>query len=206
MPVAKKTYKRKYYKKKPIQEKKINQIVKRQLASKMERKVLDYYGSASPDWSGVIVDPLSTISRTVSSNSLVGSYIQPAWSTFSFTITLADTTNIVRMILLSYRVTSPNVSTILESSYLTTTQGVLAPYEKDFKDYYTIIFDRRYTLSANRPVITGTIRYKSKKKIHFLESAATPARDSLFFLFISDSGAVSHPTISYINRLYFYDS
>lgn len=126
------------------------------------------------------------------------------------TIEVADTTNLMRVILFRYKpVATPTWAELLEGG-TPALADIYRPYRKDTASLFHICYDRVFTLSTvSKPQVSfQKIIYGKKlgkKKVSY-NGGGTTGADHLWLFILSDSGAVSHPTITYNVTQYYTDS
>lgn len=114
------------------------------------------------------------------------------------TVTVADTVNVVRIILLYDKqsdTAAPSISTLLS-----TTGDPRANYNWIHRNRYKILADRMICLSAQGPAMAKFhIRYYKKLRTYYELTNNADITDiskgSIYLFAISDSGTVSHPTL-----------
>lgn len=156
-------------------------------------------------------------------NSRIGDRILYKGLYFSYNVVidpaaLFSTDQSVRFIIVQWHEVNTQftlTSQILNTATSTATPvAVHAPYNHDFSKSYTIIYDKRFSLSAggvSQKVITGTINLSKMKYLHKIgkfTSASVNGYDHLFLLAIGSQTAASgiNPTLTGTYRLTFMDS
>lgn len=118
--------------------------------------------------------------------------------------------NIVRVIIFQWHQNTQSVtpSTASILSYIAAGQGVASPYVHDQLKgkNYTIMYDRRFCVSDYGP---GCVQFKGnlvpkRKKIQF-NGAGLTGTNHLYYLILSDSVAINHPTITINFQVNFLD-
>lgn len=117
----------------------------------------------------------------------------------------ADVFNVLRLLVVQwYPATTPLVTDIL----LTTgVDGFMSPYNHDQRFQFRVIYDKRVTISTDRPAANFRVRLRrfGRRRIQYL-GGTTDGQNKLYLLKISDSGAVSHPFIQNFTKLNFSDN
>lgn len=186
-------------------------------SSHVEEKFLDTTSAAlSVDYSGGI--GLFTMpSAGTSSSNRVGDEITITKLDFKYNIIVADTTNLVRVVIFKWNNDdgqySPIVGSIVASGY--TAQGFSALFNYNWDNLkagdFEILYDKCHQLCTNgeqgqvHTVQLWGRGLGSTPKIQ-LNSGATTGKGRYGLLYISDSAAVSHPSIAYSCRLTFKDA
>lgn len=128
---------------------------------------------------------------------------------------VADNYNVLRAIIFqataAHSSTSlPTVGDILLSGYVGTTSVVYAPYDKDRTGpggQYKVLWDKTFTADTDDPVsvFQTTLRRGFRKRVQYI-GGTTTATGGLYVLFVSDSGAISHPGLTFVARTVFTDA
>jgi len=126
------------------------------------------------------------------------------------TMTLADTSNIIRIIVFQWfpvdTASDPTADDILQT---TGTFGIVSAYQHDQRNQYHILADRTYTLTtASQPYRHWQIKipFKYVKKQATFLAGGVYGANHIHILMISDSAAVADPTCSFYSRIYYTDS
>lgn len=180
--------------------------VKRLINAQAEHKFLDTLVNQSVDSAGVIWQ-LSAVPQGDTASSRDGAFLMPKSLQWKGGITVGDTTNFMRVIVfrdMDGNGTAPIPTNVLETvSY----HGLK---NNTNKKRFTFLWDRLYSLStlgqdgSIRP-IQGSLRL-AQKKIGFAATSTAPRTNHLYVLFVSDSGAITHPSALMTFRLNFTDS
>ncbi len=125
---------------------------------------------------------------------------------FKYVLTGADTTQLVRvMIVRWYDADDPTINEILEN-VTTPSLSMVSAYQADPTHKYKILYDRTHSLvqaGSNAVAASkGALNLKGHK-FHFSGAASTTETDALYLIHFSDSGAVTHPDISFFSRFRF---
>lgn len=124
-------------------------------------------------------------------------------------IAAADTWNYVRLIVFVWKpsaVANPSTGQILVD-----TGAADAPqsfYVHDYRKNFTVLWDKTFRVAVSQPNLTiGFKKYIRLKdlNINFI-TAGTSGQNHIYVMAISDSSAVSHPTVLYKSRLMFTDA
>lgn len=137
---------------------------------------------------------------------------------FRYSMVALDTSNVVRVIIFQWRAqsyASPLAPTVTDILF---TSNYLSHYNHDQRKNYNILYDKMHQLNGNgssasypltnNGIITVHKRVSLKraaKKIHYI-GGGLQGQNRLFILFISDSSALSHPSVSYVTHFTYYDS
>lgn len=220
--------KKKVYKGKHIRnEKAIRKIAKQEavktVKQKTESKFFDReqittavdYGGLSfdllADGGGFGINQGTTVSRYVGS-SITPTHIRIRGLLGNYGS--SDVYNAVRIIVLQCKANTyiPNGLTLL--TFPNSSEAPYSPFDYQTNDQYRILFDEFYALvvDTETQVLTFDIRITSDKlrpiKLFGVGGASGGASyeaGGLYLYAVSDSGAVAHPNIRFISRVYFKD-
>lgn len=133
------------------------------------------------------------------------------------TLASADAYNIMRVIIFQYLgddgVAVPTSGQVLEGTYFNTVNHVNAPYAKDYVGYKVIVlWDSTYVVDQDDVakqfqlmLTAGNFKKKAKPFIQY-QAGTSNGVGNLYMMVVSDSGAVTHPSISFVSRLRFIDN
>lgn len=137
----------------------------------------------------------------------IGKVITPTHLTIRGTMAIGDTTNFMRLIVVQDRAAGiPTLANLLTAS---SQYSVISTYDRQFNDTYRVLYDKLYTLDVDTPVKAFKIKLSGKKlnRIFFGSTTGTVERGGIYFCLVSDSAAVTHPTITACMwRLFFKDA
>lgn len=127
----------------------------------------------------------------------------------NFTATVADATNVVRLLFYQWYPDDasdpPTPGTILENI----TYGWASVHRLDAKvrRKFKILYDRAIVLSTSNACaqISANIDCSTLRKVEYT-AGATSGKNLLYYLVVSDSVAVSHPSYTFSTGLYFQDA
>lgn len=212
MPFRRKyTYRRKRYnrkyKRKSIATKK---YVRSYINKQSEKKYFDISRSTDTiDYSGRL-DRLTGISQGTTDLTRVGDKIRLTSMRVSYSAELADTTNYIRFIIFQWYPTSNLLAPTV--NYILSLPGSIlspqSPFVHDYKNQYTILYDKTHVLTQDYPNIIRKfwLRMKFVKKQIAFEAGTQEGSNHLYLLRISDSSAASHPTSNILTRVNYTDS
>lgn len=125
-----------------------------------------------------------------------------------YNVTVADASNQVRLILFIWKpnlaYAAPAALNILKT--VTVPNQMTSCYNEDGEDMYHILYDKVHFVSAVGPVQAGAlIKRKLNLKMDFATGSSN-ASNNVYLLLVSDSGAVSDPTVNFTSRIAFTDS
>lgn len=197
--------------------KKGKQLVTKQYLNAKLSKVLEtkhYYtlGATSPDYSGSLVTVSNGITQGDGTGERLGDRITPVYLHIKGTVTLADTTNWVRIVLIRWRQDYgdlTDVNQILEGTGAATAPYSLFVKEPENRARFDVLADRLFNLHSYEPQKSFDIRVPARKlRSKPVQYVATTSggNNQLVMVMISDSGAVSHPAVSYYLMLKYKDA
>lgn len=151
---------------------------------------------------------LQSMAQGDSDNDREGDSITAMSYQLRYSITAGDTTNLIRLIMFQWRDVAnfPAASQILQS--YGSSLGVLSPYKHDTKPLFKILVDKICSVDTDDPSVTGKI-YIGKgffRKIQYNTPGGSTVNNGIYFLAISDSGAVTHPDIEFVSRCRYKDN
>lgn len=183
-------------------------VTKEYLHSALSRAIETKYwyntGTESPSYDGSLVGLTNNISQgDAGVGTRDGDRFTPVYLHMKGHVTLADTTNLVRILIIRWREDYADLTSV--GQILETTGSTLAPTsmfvkEPDQRRRFEVVADRLFNLHTYEPVKTFDIRVSAKKlKSKPVQAIAGAAGglNQLVGLVISDSAAVTHPSIDY---------
>lgn len=144
-------------------------------------------------------------------NARIGDSLNICKIDFAYTVLLADTTNYVRIILFLYRdnnSTAPVEADVFDDSSSGTTRLYGPLNEDNIKSgRIKLLMDKRVTLYASKNLVGGYIRktLRNLPKTVFSGGSTTVGRNMPYFAIISDSSAVTHPSIELYHTTHYVD-
>lgn len=176
-----------------------------------EKKYVDAFPlyAAGVDVAGIIVPADFTPIQGAGVNQRVGNKITrrsiKVWGSMKF----GDTTNIMRVVWFTWNENS-SVSTPTAGDILATmaTEPWNSPLNRPNleKRRFTPMMDKRYNLSSEKPQILFHWKFIGKRLPHkAMEYSGTDGLGKIYMLLVSDSLAISHPTIETMGRFTFTD-
>ncbi len=126
--------------------------------------------------------------------------------TCRYLLTSADTTNIVRILVVRWwDSVTPTLANILENT-TTISFALISPYQAEPTHRYKVLYDKVHRMSNALDTHQALGRFSIKlnnSRFKWTSTASTTERDPIYLMAISDSGAVTHPTLSAIIRFRF---
>lgn len=197
-------YMPKYKKKQPT--KRFKKAVRKVLLNNLESKHLLISSSSNVSTTASFVH-LSNISAGDSSAHREGNKCLATSIDLRYKITIADTTNTVRLIVFSFTGgDTPTVDNVLDNAGTFFTEAALqGEPDVKFKIYYDKVFNMR---SVYNPIVTGRIRKRLNGNkglvLRYVDTTGSNlGAQQLWMLLISDSGAVTHPGVDFTGWLHF---
>lgn len=197
----------------------IRKTVKSVLKTTVEDKYKSTYGTNNAiDVTGIVSNALTAPSQGVADTERIGDKINITSISFRFSITAADGTNLIRLLIFQWH-EDDNVSVPVISDILTDpTSGALSPvyyhYNHDTIGHkFTVLYDKVYNLSGDDVGGENQQVYKSmyiprkymKRSVKFT-GGSIKGMNHVRFLCVSDSGSVSHPSMDWIARAHYTDA
>ena len=182
----------------------------------VERKSRDILASTAPiSTSGYANQPMFQLQQGDGSDERIGDKVTLMSHNVSMTLAKADTDNSIRIIwAYTPSTTALSISDVLQYGNYSIygDQVFSSPYKKQAataETTYRVLFDKVYHLKQDERLQTDKyqlIPNKNGRQVNFNSvGSVMPENYQLQILAISDSGAVSHPTISYVCRSYYVD-
>jgi len=194
----------------------VRKIAYKQIQQTAEKKTFDeQWDTASISLTPTFYE-ISNVSVGTSGSQRVGVSINAVSLLYRFQFIAGDDTNIIRMVIFQWRPDDGDHAPNWEDMFAFQTAGlpiaasdVISPLTRIQGDLgnYQIIVNKIFTLDADDPIkfFQGYIRGGFNKKIGFT-TGLTTGDNHLYVLFVSDSGAVTHPTVSGFTRMTFIDT
>jgi len=199
----------------------IKQIIKREMGKTAENKNHNYENfEGNVTAVGTVIyltDVLPLVEGSPSVHTREGLQITPSWLALKYLLRVADTYNVVRVIIFQWNSdTSPITTDIID----TVTAGggemdVMGQYNVGKKDLRYILYDKIHVLDTEHQTLVqqvninlSTLKSKKWNKImNYRENGAVSPHgfNDLHMLVISDSLATSHPQINIVSRFFFKD-
>lgn len=172
---------------------------KKVFAKNVEHMKYDQEGSINASTTGSIthLTPIPTTARA-------GEQIKCFSMFMRYTVTLADATNIVRVVLFSDKESNGSVPSV--ANILAPTVGVLSPMNADNRQRFKVHHDSTYALGSGHEVVATKVYKRYGRVMSTTLGATTPRANHLYLLVIDDSNAASHPTVEYFSRLSYSDA
>jgi len=120
-----------------------------------------------------------------------------------------DTDQIMRMVVFQWKpndaLIAPSISSILRNGP-TGVPDWASLYVYDYSSQYTILYDKTFLWGAD--ILYHHHDYRIPIKLHQVQytAASTACSNGIYIIFLSDSAAIVHPTISYSARVRYDDA
>lgn len=192
------------------QEKAVKKLIRKELVSSIETKYhqLPIDPVADIPSSGYFVS-LSDLPQGVGDGQRVGNSVMPTSLYYCFAINKADTTNLVRIIILRWNEdTTPSVPNEILDITVGSIPQVMNPYSSTVRDTYNILMDKTIKLDGNEEsykLIKGQLRL-ARRRITYNNATASSPVGGIYAFMISDSAGASHPSVLGITRLAYKDA
>jgi hypothetical protein len=184
----------------------VGSIVHEKLKKEAQLKSYDQGITVAVSTTGSI-GPLTTIIQGTTDTQRIGDMVEVVKTTIngSFANSSTDTTNVIRLIIFRWMqddtTSVPVIADILQGT------GVYNMYHRDNlrAKKFIILNDVMRGTSLQGPAVSvfqGGFKQDFRIKFQAATSAAT---SQIYYLAISDSGAVNHPTLNLIHRTWYID-
>lgn len=194
----------------PAVKSQVNYAVRRALDKREELKISDTTIASGIDNVGSVVD-LTDMTQDITEASRIANKVAPKWVELRLTLTCADATNIMRLVLIQWHLDSdaapPLASNVLQAGLVTGSYGPWAGYNNDDRALFRVLGDWSYQMNASTANGSVIVVKKIKAAMRQIEfnGTSTTGTEKLYLIAISDSGAVSHPTVTGAVRVYYGD-
>jgi len=200
----KRQYRRRYRRKNKPVAKSVKNYVSNMLNKNIEKKYYNYgIELAGVNTTGTIFPACHPTQGTGDLANRIGDRLKLKSLHIRATLTVADTTNVMRLIWFQYNSLSNITTNAPTSTNVLDVTGasispVFAQYLFDsFSEHIVILSDRTYSLSTSNSIknVNYYVPLKYAKKTIRFSAAGTLAYNHIYLLAISDSGTVSHPSL-----------
>ena len=165
------------------------------------------------DYNGLIYD-LTPVAQGTADTERIGDSYLPVDIEIRGQVHGADNSNCMRIILFRWNQDSnatgdPVPSNILQSTFTGTDMAPYAPYYHDKTPNFWIIADERIELMGSTSSSAYVKNFEIKRHLQTKPVSVTASGVNgtykLYLLVISDSGTVSHPSVTFGSRVFFRD-
>jgi len=157
-----------------------------------------------------VLSSLSNIAQGVNDDQRIGNVVQPIEMKVRLDLIIADSTNIIRFVIFRWKdadTTAPVAGDIF-SNGLSGGVDTSSFYNDETKDKYRILYDRTFVGSNTADSIRQFTQFKLRlgTKIRYTSNAVTTGTNKYYQLNMSDSAAVTHPTLIWNTETRYSDS
>jgi hypothetical protein len=182
----------------------IRQEVHKQLAKEFELKFVTQSSGVTVDYSGTAY-LITNIAQADTDTSREGDQIRARRVRVHGICVVGDSYNVMRVALVRWRpATTPTLAELFE-----TTGSNIAPMstmpQHDKRPSAIILKDKFLVLDTYHPTRKFHFDLNLDWKIQFVAGSATTQQDALYIVYISDSGAATHPSIVWEAKFEFID-
>lgn len=181
--------------------------VKKILSANEETRAFDTYERIQVSSTGSITD-LSTIVQGDAVNQREANLVNPVSIRLFFYSEIADSTNICRYIVFRWHeddtFDAPVPGDVLNLGALASDLQWINMTNYGQRKNFTILYDSVHRLDSSFQHHFEAKKLKLKKKIAF-DTGVNTGKDHIYLLRISDSTAVTHPSMTVYARLYYKD-
>jgi len=175
---------------------------------KSEIKSKDYsainLSSTSP-----IMTQISSISVGTSISTRIGDQVRINHLNIRYLITLADTTNVVRLIFFQWKIDNTTAPTDSDIYAVTGSQETTSQYNHYAEETnMKVLWDSgALLLSTNRPQISGVLNFTNTllSLLTYNAGSSSTGLNQIYYCFTTDSVAAPSPNLQMDTRVYFTD-
>jgi len=149
--------------------------------------------------SGTFQD-MCLIPLAVGTNNRTGPTINLNKIFLNLTCVLADTTNVFRIVLFKWLMNSASDAPSLAELFGTPSDPVTSPFNGSKPSRFKILVDERIRLDIAHVEELRSYKLKQNSKLEY-EPGFNTGRNHIYFLVVSDSGAVPHPAYDIVWQL-----
>lgn len=199
---------RRVHKKKPLtaRVKRVERLIRQNRAEL--RYLENFAANANTSWSGAITN-ICTPTQGDAVQMRQGDRIRLKSILLQGHFNSGATTAYARVILVrSINLGVASVSDVLATGYLGTGNAVDAPYTYDNRVNFKVLWDRKFTFSANGTNAISFTKYirLNNKILQFDAATATPSNNGIFMIVVSANAAGATPTYSHVSRVHYTDN
>jgi hypothetical protein len=182
----------------------VGQQIRKYVDKTSETKYVTVTSSTTYDTAGAVAT-LSTIAQADTDTGRSGDQVRVKRLRIKGTWYLADTTNACRIVVFRYK--SQGTPTTVAAFQLTS--DVMAPFSTapthDYRKNVVILLDRLSVLDTYHPTDTFEYDIPLDFPIQFVAASSTTSTNAVYIAAITDSGAATHPTLSFYSKLEYKD-
>lgn len=182
---------------------KVLKVVKRT----QEKKFYPFANSTTVSSVGYLLD-LTTIPQGDTDTTRDGDMLRVSSIQVNFAWAAADAYNICRMVMFQWMpASSPGSPPALADIFADTTNAVISTFAHDTRKSYRILLDRTCVVDADDPMkICKMYVYKKFMRNIQYAGGTTTGRGNIYVWLVTDSGAVTHPAVTWSGKTNFTDS
>jgi len=188
------------------QKRAVSRIVKNQAERKYFLAAISSAGVSS-------VGTTTSISNVVQGdgdNERIGNVISPVQLNLNYSISASDTTNAIRVAIFKWKdsnaFVAPNANDFFKPGP-SASVDYLSHYNEEQRDQFVVVYDKTFQLVLNQANTKKIVNLKLplSGKIRYYSNAVITGTGNYFLYYISDSLAVTHPTIEWAAELVYTD-
>jgi len=181
--------------------------VKKMIMSMIDTKNFDYEQNTTVPLSGSGLIHLSGISQGTAFNQRVGAQVDAIGLQISYLMTLADTTNVMRLVV--FRVTGTQVPTAPE--VIAFASGGLGHIGNisfhNQKRLFRVLHDSGpICLNSDTPQYACNVQIRKAMPMEFVSALTTDEKGGIYAIAYSDSLAAAHPILQLNTTVYYKDA
>jgi len=186
------------------------QQVRRMVKANAERKHFLAAVSAAGISSVGTTTSISNITQGDGDAERIGNVVSPTRLKLNYSISASDTTNAIRVCVFKWKDTNaflnPNSNDFFKPGP-SNSVDYLSHYNEEQRDQFQVVYDKTFQLVLNTNTTKKIVNVDLplSGKIRYYSNAVVTGTGNYFMYYISDSLAVSHPTIEWAAEIVFTD-
>jgi len=185
--------------------------VKQMLALTEEVKFSEILIAAQPASTTTTLTPVSFTSQGVAQGQHVGDSCYLKQYLVNYIFSCADATNICRLVIMQWLPNTASETPTAAKLFILGSSGsidVTSSFNVDFQDEYRVIYDKTHYLTLANNAVEGRSQFPLKPFHRRMEYniGLNTGTAQLYAVFLSDSVAVSHPSLRAVFRTEYVDS
>lgn len=156
------------------------------------------------------VASISNVTQGDGDNERVGNVISPTECKLNFSISASDTTNAIRVCIFKWKDTNafiaPNANDFFKPGP-SASVDYLSHYNEEQRDQFVVKYDKTFQLVLNQANTKKNVSLNIplSGKIRYYSNSVVTGTGIYYLYYISDSLAVTHPTIEWASELVYTD-